>query len=259
VSLADVAFNQSFHGYSGHGHPDGELLVRYLHLFVHSAIRIYYALTNGPRFGAERRVFDKADLDECPFIPLEKLSDEQRQAVRLLSQRLVAEDGDVFDDIDAFFGDLYGLDGLDREVIRDTLTVALPYDESRGRACKPPTLVERETFRRRLESVLRPFFKVLEKEPQVTLWKSGDAFLKSHAPFGILFVSEKGQPLAEPDELSLELIAKFANDTGSSRIIEKISGGLKVGVLSQYRYWTPSRARLLGAEIVRQHMRGFED
>ncbi|HEY6170211.1 MAG TPA: N-6 DNA methylase [Verrucomicrobiae bacterium] len=259
VSLADVAFNQSFHGYSGHGHQDGELLVRYLHLFVHSGIRIYYALAAGPRFGAERRVFDKADLDECPFIPLEMLSDEQRRAVRSLSQRLVAADGAVFDDIDAFFGNLYGLDSLDREVISDTLNVALPYDESRERACKAPTLVERETFRRRLESVLRPFFKVLGKEPQVTLWKSDDAFLKSHAPFGILFVSESGRPVAEPDQLSFELIAKLANDTGCSRIVEKIRGGLRVGILSQYRYWTPSRARLLGAAIVRQHMAVFED
>jgi hypothetical protein len=107
--------------------------------------------------------------------------------------------------------------------------------------------------------VLRPFFKVLGKEPQVTLWKSGDAFLKAHAPFGILFVTEKGQPVSAPAELSFEVIAKLANHTGSSRIIEKTSAGLWVGILSQYRYWTPSRARLLGAEIVRQYMGMFED
>jgi len=259
LSLGKIAYNESFCGYSAAGHEHGEELVRYLQLFVHSSLWLHYALLTSAKFGAERRRFYKADLDECPFIPLEKLSDEQRRAVRSLSQRLVAEDGDVFDDIDAFFGDLYGLDSLDREVIRDTLTVALPYDESRESACKAPNFAERETFRMRLESALRPFFKVLGKEPQVTLWKSGDAFLKSHAPFGILFVSEKGQPLAKPDELSLELIAKLANNTGSSRIIEKISGGLRVGILSQYRYWTPSRARLLGAEILRQHMRVFED
>jgi hypothetical protein len=29
--------------------------------------------------------------------------------------------------------------------------------------------------------------------------------------------------------------------------------------LNQYRYWTPSRARLLGADIVRQHMNIFEE
>jgi hypothetical protein len=216
-------------------------------------------LLTSAKFGAERRRFYKADLDECPFIPWESLNDEQRQVVLSLSKRLVAEDHGVFDVIDAFFGNLYGLDSLDREVIYDTLDVALPYDESRERACTAPSLAERESFRRRLESVLCPFFRILGKEPQVTLWKSGDAFLKSHAPFGILFVSEKGHPLVEPDELSFEVVAKLANDTGSSRIIEIISSGLRVGILSQYRYWTPSRARLLGAEIVRQHMSVFED
>jgi N-6 DNA Methylase len=259
MSFSDVTFNQSFHGYSGHGHPDGELLVRYLHLFVHSAIRIYYALTTGPRFGAERRVFDKADLDECPFVPLEKLNDRQRKAVTSLSERLVSEDSSVFEDIDVFFGELYGLDKLDLEVIRDTLAVGLPYDESRERACTAPTPAEREIFRRRLESVLRPFFKVLGKELQVALWKPDDSFLKTDSSFGVLFISEKGRAIAKPDALSHELILSLANDTGSSRIIQQVKGGLLVGILSQYRYWTPSRARLLGAESVRQHMHVFED
>jgi hypothetical protein len=259
LSLERTAYNESFCGYSAAGHQHGEELARYLQLFVHSSIWLHYALLTSAKFGAERRRFYKADLDECPFIPWESLNDEQRQVVLSLSKRLVAEDHGVFDVIDAFFGNLYGLDSLDREVIYDTLDVALPYDESRERACTAPSLAERESFRRRLESVLCPFFRILGKEPQVTLWKSGDAFLKSHAPFGILFVSEKGHPLVEPDELSFEVVAKLANDTGSSRIIEIISSGLRVGILSQYRYWTPSRARLLGAEIVRQHMSVFED
>jgi len=118
---------------------------------------------------------------------------------------------------------------------------------------------EREAFRRRLDSVLRPFFKVLGKEPQVALWKADDSFLKTDSPFGILVISKKGRAIAKPDALSHELILSLANDTGSSRIIQQVKGGLLVGILSQYRYWTPSRARLLGAELVRQHMRVFED
>ncbi len=229
LSLSDVAYNESFNGYSAVHPPNAESLVRYLHLFVHSFVWLHYALVTSPKFGAERRRFYKADLDECPFIPLEKLNAEQRQTMLALSERLVAEDREVFEDIDTFFGSLYGLDSLDREVIHDTITVALPYDESRERACRPPTTSERETFRRRLESALRPFFKVLGKEPQVTLWKPDEAFLKSHAPFGILFITEKGRPLTEFDGLSHESIVNLANDTGATRIIEKISGGLRGG------------------------------
>jgi len=51
----------------------------------------------------------------------------------------------------------------------------------------------------------------------------------------------------------------LANETGATRVIETLRGGLLIGILRQYRYWTPSRARLLGAEIVREHLGGFED
>ncbi|MEO7300903.1 MAG: N-6 DNA methylase [Verrucomicrobiota bacterium] len=259
LSFSDVAYSESFNGYSAAGHNYPEMLVRYLHLFVHSFVWLHYALMTSPKFGAERRRFYKADLDECPFIPLEKLSNEQRNTAIGLSKRLVSEDHDVFEDIDAFFGNLYDLDEFDREVIRDTISVSLPYDESRDRACTPPIPFEREVFRRRLETVLRPFLKVLGKQPHVTAWKPTNAFLKTNAPFGILFIGEKGHTVAASDELSQELIVSLANDTGCTRIIQKVDGGLLVGILSQYRYWTPSRARLLGAEIVRQHMSVFED
>ncbi|MBU2536337.1 MAG: N-6 DNA methylase, partial [Chloroflexi bacterium] len=171
LSLADVAFNQSLHGYSGAKHHEGTLLVQYLHLFAHCNIRIYYALITRPRFGSERRVLDKGDLDECPVIPLDKLRAEQRQMIPSLSKRLAERDQRVFDEIDAFFGKLYGLDELDLEVIRDTLDVGLPYAKSRARACGVPTDTETETFRQRLEMVIRPFFKVLGKDPQVIVWK----------------------------------------------------------------------------------------
>jgi len=259
LSFEDLAFSQDFYGYSSADHAEKEAVARYLFLFCHSAIWIHYALMTAPVLGAERRVIYKSVLDECPMVPFDKLDSNQRTLVQELSQRLLLGDTSAMLEIDRFFGSVYGLDDLDNEVIRDTLTVALPYKESRERACKAPSAGEREVFRRRLESALRPFFRVVGLEPKVTLWKPDDAFLKSRAPFGFLFISEKGHTVAEPDELIRALIVSLANDTGSTRIIQKLAGGLLVGILSQYRYWTPSRARLLGAEIVRQHMAVFED
>lgn len=78
LSFSDVAYSESFNGYSAAGHGESEMLVRYLHLFAHSFVWLHYALMTSPKFGAERRRFYKADLDECPFIPLDKLSSEQR-------------------------------------------------------------------------------------------------------------------------------------------------------------------------------------
>lgn len=259
LSFTDLAYNESFYGYSAAGYRNAELLTRYIHLFVHSLIWMHYALMTSPKFGAERRKFYKSVLDECPIIPLDDLSKEQLTIIRSLSGRLEREDITVFSEIDVFFGRLYGLDKLDLEVIRDTLDVCLPYNESRVRACRVPTGAEREAFRRRLEYVLRPFFKVLGKEPQIIVWKPDDKFLQKESPFNIVLIGERDRAMIKPDVLFRDVILKLADETGTTCIIQQVEGGLLVGLLSQYRYWTPSRARLLGAEIVRQHMSVIED
>ncbi len=258
LSLEDVAFSRNFHGYSAAAHADGETLGRYIHLFSHTLLRMYFVLCTKPRFGAERRVLDKADVDDCPIFPFEKLSAAQRQTVGQLSRRLVARDLTVFDEIDTFFGSLFGLDSKDMEVVRDTVEVAMPYIESRDRACNPPRPVERERFRKRLESILRPFFKVTGDEPQVELWRPDEAFLQTSSPFGLLLIFKRGAAMPAPDGLFRDVLLKLAEDTGSTRIIQQVGGGLLVALLNQYRYWTPSRARLLGAELVREHLDVFD-
>jgi len=259
LSLNDIAFSSEFFGYSSASHPYGVLLAKYLFLFCHSLIWIHYVLMTAPVFGAERRRIYKTDLDECPIIPFDRLNEEQRHKVAMLSQRLLNCDINVMSEIDAFFGSLYGLDELDLEVIRDTLDVCLPYAKSRERACNIPTSTEVETFRQRLESVIRPFFRILGKEPQVIVWKPNDNFLQKRAPFGIVLIGERGSAPSKPDILFHDLALRLAEDTGTTRIIQYLESGLLVGILKQYRYWTPSRARLLGAEIVRQHMGIFEE
>jgi hypothetical protein len=254
LSLKDVAFNQNFYGYSASGHPEGEELVRYLLLFCHSLIWIHHALVTAPVFGAERRVMYKTDFDDCPIFPFEKLSVEQRQMVVRLSDRLIARDLTVFDEIDGFFGSLFGLGSKDMEVVYDTVEVAMPYSESRDRACNQPTSAERERFRKRLESILRPFFKVTGDEPHVELWKPDSAFLQASAPFSLLLISKRGTLSPPSDGIFQDVLLKLAEDTGSTRIIQQVDGGLLVALINQYRHWTPSRARLLGAELIREHL-----
>ncbi len=50
MCFSRIAYNESFNGYSAHGHWSGELFARYLHLFVHSNIWIYYLLATSPQF-----------------------------------------------------------------------------------------------------------------------------------------------------------------------------------------------------------------
>jgi hypothetical protein len=266
LSDSDVAYCQSFQGYSAALHRNGDFLVRYLHLLANSSIRIYFGLMTSARFGVERDVLDKADFDELPIIPMATLSTQKRDAIVELSRKLVAKENEnvtqedvIFTQIDSLFCDLYGLEPLDLEVIRDTLSVGLPYGACRSHACRSPSETEREVFRKRLEVVMRPFFKIADQELQVSLWKPDNPFLKSKSPFGVLFIGQQGDAKREPEAVFRDKVLPLANETGSTLIIHKLDGGLIVGILNQYRYWTPSRARLLGAEIVGEHMDVFEE
>jgi hypothetical protein len=256
LSDTDVAFNQSFYGYSGHGHPQGDLLVRYIHLLVHSLLWMHYALLTSPKLGAERREFYKSDLDAFPVVPLDRLSEEQRRELSLLSRRLENADTSVFPEIDTFFAKSYGLDPLDLEVINDTLSVSLPYKECRDRACRPPDDPERLSFCHRIESLLLPFFKVVGERPEVV---SAPPYggLES-APFGVLTIGVSGRRVLGSGSTVDVRVLQLANETGASQIIQETERGLVIGILNQYRYWTPSRARLLAAEILQNHTALFE-
>lgn len=258
IANEDVAFNQSFHGFSGAGNKAGALLTSYLHLLVHTDIWMHYALHTSPKLGAERRVIYKEDLEEFLIIPWANLTTAQKKTVQQLSNRLLAEELDVFADIDAFFAGLYGLSSRDMEVIRDTLSVELPYGAVRKRACLPPREKdkEREKFRARVETVLRPFFKRLGKEISVTLETPASAVAAT--PYSILTIRVDAELGLEFDAEILPEVLAIANQTGASMVYHELPSALAVGVLNQYRYWTPSRARLCAAEILRQHMAPFE-
>jgi len=259
LSFTDVAFNESFHGYSAFGHPEGELLVRYIHLLVHTLLWMHYALLTSPKFGAERRKLYKSDLDDFPIIPLSDLSSKQKQQLLRLSKRLVHPDQTVFPEIDAFFGNLYGLDQLDLEVVSDTVEVGMPYNESRRRACRPPSDKERHVFLQNLESLLLPFFEVIGKQPEIGLLSSQSDDLHSRAPFCLLIVRTRGSGVPQPGDTLHRHILSLADETGATSIIHEVQGGLGIGILNQYRYWTRSRARLLAAEILRDHTTPFEE
>ncbi len=255
LSFDDLAYNQSFYGYSGAGTADGELLVRCLQLFVHSQLWLHHALLTSAKLGFERPNLYKEDLDECLFFPLERLTEQQREQVLLLSKRLLRADNSVFADIDAFFGKLYGLDEFDVEVIRDTIEVREPNDELGVRASTPPTTSERTKFMRRVESILRPFFKMLDQQPELVLWPAKAA---PDAPFMVMLLQVKGARAKISEALFHEAILPLANETGATRIIKQLDSALLIGVLRQYRYWTPSRARMLAATILREHLTVFE-
>jgi hypothetical protein len=210
-----------------------------------------------PKLGVERRTVYKTDLDECPLIPWENLKSDDKATVETLSYRLIAEDIGVFDDIDAFFASLYGLNRYDMEVIKDTLETALPFRGVRGFACQYPAPEQRNKFISRLGLIMRPFLRKLGVEVQVDSWKTTRN--SNHvAPYSIVLVGTKSKAMIFPEEMFLKQILPLANESGASRVILEIENGLAVAILNQQRYWTPSRARLCAGEILQRHMSVFD-
>ncbi len=259
IAGEDAMFTASFRGFSAAKSDEGTILVGYLQLLFHSSIWMHSLLLTSSKFGAERRVMNKEDLDEFLVPPWANLTEKQREQGVQLSRRLLAEDLSVFPEIDDFFANLYRLSRQDMEVIRDTLSVELPYQKVRARACLPPTEKEkeREKFRARVESILRPFFERLGKNVSVSLDTPANAVATT--PFSILTVrGERELELSAAPEIQTQVLA-LANQTGASMVYIELPGlTLAVGVLNQYRYWTPSRARLCATEILHRHMGPFE-
>ena len=121
-------------------------------------------------------------------------------------------------------------------------------------ACVPPTREQQEVFHARVESALKPFFRKLGQEIHVGAWKDSPKL----SPYSVLLVGTAKAAPEFPAEMFDKDILPLANETGASRIIQEVEGGLAVAVLNQWRYWTPSRARLCAAEILQQHMAVFE-
>ena len=247
----DVVFNQSFYGYSAKGHANADLLIRYFHLFVHSQVWPYYLLCTSPSLGVERPVFLKSDFDACRIVPFENLNAAQHAQIGSLSKRLSAEDESVFDEIDKFFVRTFDLDDRDAEVISDTLTVRNPHDELGKRGSEPASLPEAQRFIKRIRELLRPFAKRIDVSLEVKFVDATDAV------FPFVEIVDRASELSSSSVIS-ESTLELASKTGASRIIHFDNGRLLIGLLNQYRYWTPSRARLLAADVLREYFSAFE-
>lgn len=248
----DIAFNQDYYGYSASKHPNGKLLIQYLNLFAHCNVWTFFALCTSSSLGTERPVFLKSDFDGCPFIPLETLNHAAQRRVGDLALKLEGEDESVFDEIDLFFAELYGLDKRDLQVVSDTLDVRNPHDELGSRGSAYPTENEKASFIKCLEQLVRPYAQRINAN--LSARKLGSS---NSAPFCFLEITDKKNRF-ESTELIDKSTLELALKTGASRIVRAEFGRVIVGILNQYRYWTRSRVRLLAADVLRNYFSVFE-
>jgi hypothetical protein len=250
ISEKSVVFNETFYGYSPHGHTDSHTFVRYLALVLGSKLAVWMALVTSGEFGFEREVIEKATLDRIPLPDFRELEQAQRREIGVLFRRLQSGTAS-WDDVDEWVARLYRLGSRDLQVISDTLEFNLPFAENKRKAQEVPTTAEREKFCSVLAQellpwcerfgtavVVRPF-----SQPSISPW---------------LGVEVRTRHVSASDAVpshDWEGLLRAADEAAASEILLRSgSDGLLIGQLAQRRYWSETQARLLAQQIIWSHL-----
>lgn len=254
----DTAFKKSYYGFSANGSKEATLEIAVLHLITHSGLFTYHVLLTSSRMGAERRTFLKENLDAFPFPVIDRLSEDQRQTALRLSSLLENRSTKPWDAVDDFIFDLYGLDKYDRQVVRDTLDVGAPFKDSRSRADNPPTKEERQLYYGEVREMLSPYFAITSETLSIDEIETANQDIACPWHFFRISASSAPRGLGRDEHKNLvgQIIVE-ANKTGCSGVTVHGDRYLLIGVIAQYRYWTLSRARLCGLDILRRHLDVF--
>jgi hypothetical protein len=204
-------------------------------LLLNSDLPIYCALLTSGKFGSERDVLHKEDLERLPIVPLDQLTETQMDRMESLANEALRGDVD-WNRIEDFVAHVYGLNKWDREVIHDTLAFSAPFARARRTAQMAPSSSAIVAFARRLAHDLRPF-----TNNNVTISR---AYPRQSVPWVWLSFGSGSDQDMRP-------LISAADDLGATQIvIVPDEGGIVVGILAQRRYWTSTRARLLALALL---------
>ncbi len=253
LCLHDIAYSQSFTGFSCKGSPYAEQLARYLVVLFNSDVVRYHALMTSGRFGLERDTMLVDDLYELPFRPLERLPASLRAEIEPLSDRLIRRGSEALHDVDVFIAEVYGLSHADREVIADTLDVAAPFAHSRAKAQSRPEARDLSHYIDRILGIVTPF--LARRGRLLSIRVVRNALAEPWIVFQVDSQETSERPKAlRDDNKALAALVDAADSLAATRIIAVDSSTtLLVGIVAQYRYFTPSRARLLAVDLLQEH------
>lgn len=259
LSASPLAFSQINYGYSGAGILEGSLITKLIYLLAHSSLFSFFAIMRSSSHGGDRMMFTKADFDALPFPRVDELPESAREKICMLADQLEFDDHKPWAELDAFIFELYKLSEDDVQQAQDTLFSSASYRHAGRDALHPPVRSNRDAFSNRLCDFLQPFFDVCGQslrisEPafQQDLYRESWYFLKLHKS------GDNDNTQEIPSELLIEAMAT-ANESGSSRVIIRLpeKKGLLLGLLSQQRWWTVSRAIMCGQHVLRNHLDAF--
>ncbi len=256
VALAenDLVFNQSFHGYSAWGDPQGHHLLRYIALLVSSRPAIWHVLMTSGRFGVERRVVEKITIDSIPLVPFEFLEPELLKQIDPLFSALAQKDSpENWAAVDTWAANVYGLRERDLRIIDDTLRFNMPFARYQNAAQTPPTPAELIAFCDVLKSELNSWAKREGRTLEIC-----PITLPAGSPWAVVRVCATGKNkgvCALPTDDWPEVL-RIADSLAATEVIhpDQDSNCLWIARLNQARYWSRSQARLVARRIVWENL-----
>lgn len=245
LALEDVAFRESYIGYSCNNAPDPNTLAVYLTALFNSPLFLYFILMTSGKFGCERSAFQKVEAEKFPIRPLQSMTPDQRGRLASIKQAILGGDDDLEEMIFAFVRDIYGLRAADVTLIQDRLALALPFAAVRNRAMAPPTAREVDLFAQTLRSGLKPFDMGQVPVEVEVFAQSGSA------PWRFLKI---GSPVSKSKRTSADLLASIAlaDMLDASRVELGQDGTTYVGLLNQRRFWSRTAARTLALDLIKR-------
>jgi hypothetical protein len=257
VSTRDIVYNESYYGYSAHGHPLAQQLTRYVALFLQSNFSLWHALVTSGKFAVERDAIEKeTTIDQIPIPPLAGFQPEDMKRIDLLFEELAADNRDEsWSNLDTWVFSLFGLQQRNVQSIEDTLACNLPFSANQKLAQEQASADEVSTFSRMLEEELRPWAEPLGADLVVAAIPSQQGL----GPWNVLRVSAVeagGQAPPTDDRKDWEQVIRLADRMAASEIVAPVPAARSILIarLQQRRYWTSSQARLLAERIVWEHL-----
>lgn len=247
-SAGDIAYQGSFYGFSASGREDGEFITKYLFVLVHSALFEYYQLMTSSKFGIEREAIQITDAKEFPFVAPEKLSQAQRKEFISAAELLIRNqpNWEMLDNI--VFG-TYRVNNSDAEMIRDTLETRAPFAKSIAKSLRSVDDHDMATFCSILDNRLNRAFNRINVSVNIDLLEDSAGLPWHFFKISPVSVSSVSRPKIPSEWL------RFADNYSVSRITisDEANQSLIVGLLNRYRYWTPTKAKMLASDIIWQY------
>ncbi len=259
VVLDRAIFNQSFFGYCANGHPQAQLLVRYLALLLSSHVSLWYALITSGRFGVEREAVEKAIIDQTPVRPLESLQPDLHGRIVPLFEAVARQPSEEnWADVDHWAAEVYGLGEDDLSTIEGTLSMELPFAKSLAAAQRIVAHIDVGGFLDGLDESLRPW---VEREgasldlsfattPQDTPWLALRVRALAAQDSTVGLVQEQAGTEGWWDAIHV------ADSLGATELFHPVpeTRTLWVARLRFARHWTRNAARLCARRIIWRHL-----